>query len=90
LVEIKSILISFNGQQKLAITMSYNGAKKQIGFHTLGLVKSAYVPYFPVGTTKTMKLYCTAYSQKTNIITEMTLFDPSMPQWQIDEWLHFK
>ena len=89
-VEIESILVSFNGKQKLAINMSYSGAKKQLGFHLLGIVRDSYVPYFPVGTSKTMKIYCTRFSTKTNMVTEMTLFDPTMPQWQIDEWLYSK
>ena len=37
-----------------------------------------------------MKIYCTRFSTKTNMVTEMTLFDPTMPQWQIDEWLYSK
>jgi hypothetical protein len=82
--------MSFNGKQKLAINMSYSGAKKQLGFHLLGIVRDSYVPYFPVGTSKTMKIYCTKFSTKTNMVTEMTLFDPTMPQWQIDEWLYSK
>ncbi|MFO0099628.1 MAG: hypothetical protein ACK52E_16410 [Aphanizomenon sp.] len=89
-VQIQSILMSFNGKQKLAINMAWSGAKKQIGFHLLGLVRDSYVPYFPVGTSKTMKIYCTKFSTKTNMVTEMTLFDSSMPQWQIDEWLYSK
>jgi hypothetical protein len=89
-VEIQSIVMSFNGKQKLAINMSYSGAKKQLGFHLLGIVRDSYVPYFPVGTSKTMKIYCTKFSTKTNMVTEMTLFDSTMPQWQIDEWLHLK
>jgi hypothetical protein len=70
--------------------MSYSGAKKQLGFHLLGIVRDSYVPYFPVGTSKTMKIYCTKFSTKTNMVTEMTLFDSIMPQWQIDEWLYSK
>ena len=89
-VQIRIALYTFNGKQKLCVDMAYSGAKKQLGFHLLGCVKQAYISYYPVGLTKTMRIYATKFSRENGLVKEMVLFDPSMPQWQIDEWLNFK
>ncbi|MDB9460009.1 hypothetical protein PN473_16615 [Dolichospermum circinale CS-545/17] len=70
--------------------MAYIGAKVQLGFHILGCVKQSYYPYYPVGMTKTMKIYATIFNRTNGMVSEVVLFDPSVPQWQIDEWLNFK
>lgn len=89
-VQIQATLVTYNGKQKLGINMLYPSAKIQLGYHLLGFIRDSYIAYYPVGIIKTMKIYSTRVSTKNGMVTEVTLFDTSMPQWQIDEWLYFK
>ncbi|MFM6883512.1 MAG: hypothetical protein ACKPKK_23110 [Dolichospermum sp.] len=89
-VTIRMILKTFNGRQLLCAEMSYAAAKIQTGFHLLGCAKKNYYPYYPVGMTKVMKIYATTFNRTNGMVSECVLFDTSVPQWQIDEWLQFK
>lgn len=89
-VTIRILLKTFKNRQLLCAEMAYSFAKIQVGFHLLGCVKQSYYPYYPVGMTKVMKIYATAFSRTNGMVSEVVLFDPSVPQWQIDEWLNFK
>ncbi|MFM5889581.1 MAG: hypothetical protein ACKOQS_15065 [Dolichospermum sp.] len=89
-VTIRIILKTFGNRQLLCAEMSYAAAKKQVGFHLLGCVKQNYYPYYPVGMTKLMKIYATTFNRENGMVNQVVLFDPLVPQWQIDEWLNFK
>ncbi|MDB9453722.1 hypothetical protein PN500_05365 [Dolichospermum circinale CS-541/06] len=89
-VQIRIALYPFNGKQVLCADMAYSGAKVQLGFHILGCVRESYIPYYPVGMSKTMKIYATKFHIASGMVSEVILFDLTVPQWQIDEWLNFK
>jgi hypothetical protein len=86
-VQIRSFIREVNGQQKLAIEMQYPNAKKQFGWHPLGLIGERYRPYYPPGLTKTMLIHSTRFVIATGLTSEVTLFDPNMSQEDINNFL---
>ncbi|MBW4680629.1 MAG: hypothetical protein KME19_10990 [Microcoleus vaginatus WJT46-NPBG5] len=75
-------------RQKLAIEMKLESAKRLMGFHHLGLVGEKSVPYLKAGETRTMKIYSTR--AKNSQTTEVTLFDPTLTQEEINNFLNFR
>ncbi|MFP4336405.1 MAG: hypothetical protein ACLFQP_00605 [Halothece sp.] len=88
IVQIRAYLKPLNGKQYLALEMMWEDAKKQFGWHHLGMVGETYRPYITVGMTKKMKIYATRFRQGKT--TEATLFDLSLSQDDIDDYLTFK
>ncbi|MDB9315633.1 hypothetical protein PN462_21145 [Spirulina sp. CS-785/01] len=80
-VQVRGYMMEYKNKQYLALEMKWPNAKRQFGWHHLGLVgqqsQAALIP----GMTKTMLIYATRF--KKGKTTEVKLFDTDMTDQDI-------
>lgn len=76
------------GKQRLAIEMKWPDAKLQTTWESLGLVGDKSKAFLLPGQTKEMKIYSTAF--KNGVTSSVKLFDLSMNQDDINDYLNFQ
>lgn len=86
--QIRIYMTTVSGKQHIGVQMQTELAKEQLGFHHLGLVGEKYRPLVQLGSTKTMRIY-TERMTPDNRTASVTLFDASMSQEEIDEYINF-
>ncbi|MFM1841969.1 MAG: hypothetical protein RLZZ490_705, partial [Cyanobacteriota bacterium] len=77
-----------SGQLKLAMEMEWPNAKQQKGFHHLGLVAEKSIPYLLPGQSRDMRIYSIRF--RNGVTSTVKLFDMSMSQQDIDDYLNFQ
>ena len=97
-VDVRAYMTESQGKKYLALEMKWDGAQTQIGFHHLGMIGDKSHAYVLPGWTKRMKIYGAAYENDKyprkrtgeDKTTRVYLFDLSLSEEQIQDFLEFK
>jgi hypothetical protein len=85
-VIIRAFMKEISGKPKLALEMKWEAAKRQTGWHLLGLVGEKATPYLLPGHTREMRIYSTGFKQ--GVTSLVKLFDLSLSQEKINNYLN--
>lgn len=85
-VIIRAFMKEISGKPKLALEMKWEAAKRQTGWHLLGLVGEKATPYLLPGHTREMRIYSTGFKQ--GVTSLVKLFDLSLSQEEINNYLN--